>query len=363
MDFSMSKQQKMVKDEFAKLVKDLVIPQAQDEDKQEALSMDTVQRAWELGASISMVPEEFGGYGSPDSPVESTIILEELAYGAMAFAVAATAPSLFIHPIADMGTQEQKKQYLPQFCTDTFKASTLAIVEPRYGFDPIELQTIAEKKNGSYILNGKKCFVPLGASASHMLVAATLDGQNSLFIVDTENTGLTVGEKETNLGLYALETNEVTLNDCQIPAEDRLGGEQGCDYDRFLQKSRVAMSAIATGVARASFDHASQYAKDRKQFGEPIAHRQSIAFMIAEMAYELEAMRLLTWRAASRLEAGQDARRESYLAKLYAGEKAMLITDYGVQIFGGHGYIREYPMERYYRDARGVSILEGVATV
>ncbi|MBW1911567.1 MAG: acyl-CoA dehydrogenase family protein [Deltaproteobacteria bacterium] len=363
MDFSMSKQQKMVRDEFAKLVKDLVIPQAQDNDKQGSIPMDTVQRAWELGASIFMVPEEYGGYGSPDSPVESAIILEEMAYGAMGFAIAATAPSLFIHPIADMGTPGQKKKYLPQFCTDSYKACTLAINEPRYGFDPVDLKTIAVKKNGSYILNGEKCFVPLGGRAFHMLVAASLDERNELFIVSADNPGLSVGDTEINLGLYALETNEVSLKNCQIPAESRLGGDKGCNYDCFLQKSRVAMSALATGVARASFDHARQYAKNRCQFGEPIAHRQSIAFMIAEMAYEVEAMRLLTWKAASRLEAGLDARRESYLAKLYAGEKAMLITGYGVQIYGGHGYTREYPMERFYRDSRGVSIIEGIATV
>ena len=155
----------------------------------------------------------------------------------------------------------------------------------------------------------------------------------------------------------------MVFENCQIPVKDRLGGENGCDYSRLIQKSRVAMSAIGTGVSRASLDFVKAYARQRVQFGEPIAHKQSIAFMLAEMAYEVDAMRLMTWKAASRLEAGKDAARESYLAKLYAGEMSMKITDHGVQVMGGHGYIRDYPVERYFRNGRGVGILEGIATL
>ena len=155
----------------------------------------------------------------------------------------------------------------------------------------------------------------------------------------------------------------MVFENCEIPAEDRLGGESGCDYDRLIQKSRVAMAAIGTGVSRASLEFVKDYAKQRVQFGEPIAHKQSIAFMLAEMAYEVDAMRLMTWKAASRLEAGKDVARESYLAKLYAGEMTMKVTDYGVQVMGGHGYIRDYPVERYFRNGRGIRILEGMATL
>lgn len=363
MDFSLSRQQKMVKEEFARLVREIVIPQARENDRNGCLPGDALQKAWELGASVSMIPEEYGGYGSPASAVESAIILEELAYGEMAFAMASTAPSLFLHPVAEMGTEKQKKKYLPLYCKDTFQPCTMAVNEPHYGFDAVDLKTTAKKKNGAYLLDGEKCFVPLAAESEHMLVAAELDGKKALFIVGTDNPGITIGEKETNLGYYSLDTREIKLNNCEIPAEDRLGEEAGCDFDRILQKCRVAMSAMATGLARAAFDHARDYAKNRHQFGEAIACRQSIAFMVAEMAYEVEAMRHLTWKAASRLEAGRDARREAYLARLYAGEKAMRVTDYGLQIYGGHGYIREYPMERFYRDARGVAILEGMAMV
>ena len=361
--FSLSKEQKMIKEEVAKLVRSLVAENAHDMDEAGEIPKELLQKAWTIGASISKVPEVYGGFGMKDSPIDTAIILEELAYGDMAFAVAATLPSLFIFPITEMGTENQKKKYLPLYCTETYKPCTLAINEPRFGFDAVDLKTTAVKKNGAYIVNGKKCFVPAADQSSHMLVAASLAGRNELFIVDRKNPGVTVGEREKNIGMVALETHEVTFADCEIPAEDRLGESEGCDYDRFLQKSRIGMAAMAAGVTRASYEFARDYAKDRIQFGEPIAYRQTIAFMIAEMAYESEAVKLMAWNAASKLEAGKDAKREAYLAKLYAGEMGMKITDYGVQIMGGHGYIREYPVERYYRNGRGIAVLEAMATV
>ena len=361
--FSMSKQQKMVKSEVANLVKKLVTDNALEMDEKRELPMDSIQKAWELGASISKVPEELGGFGMQDSPIESTIVIEELAYGDMAFAIAVLQPSLFISPVLELGTDAQQKKYLPLYCKDDFTPCSCAINEPQFGFDVADMKTTAEKKGSAYVLNGTKCMVPLAAQSKHMLVAANLDGQPNLFIVSADNPGLTVGERERNIGLYALETNKVTLENCEVSADDRLGGDDGCDFSRFLQKSRIAMSAIGTGVSRASYDYAREYAKERVQFGEPIAHRQSVAFMIAEMAYEVDAMRLLTWQAASRLENGKDAKREAYLAKLYAGDKTMHLTDYGVQIMGGHGYIRDYPVERYYRNGRGISTLEAIASI
>ena len=361
--FEMSKQQKMVKSEVANLVKNVVIDNATEMDEKGEIPQDAIQKGWELGASVSKVPEEFGGFGMEDSPVETTIVLEELAFGDMAYAMAVMQPSLIISPILEMGTEDQKKKYLPLFCKEKFTPGSCAVNEQHFGFDPVNLKTTAEKKDGAYILNGAKCFVPLASQSSHILVAANLDGASNLFIVSTDNPGLKIGDRERNHGLYSLETNKITLENCEIPAEDRLGGEEGCDFAKFLIKSRIAMSAIGTGIARASYEFVKDYAKERVQFGEPIAHRQTVAFMIAEMAYEVEAMRLMTWKAASKLENGLDAKREAYLAKIYTGDKAMHITDYGVQLLGGHGYIREYPVERFYRSGRGISIIEGMATI
>ena len=361
--FGMSEEQRTMKETVAPSGKGVVTDNAHDMDEKRAIPAEFIQKVWELGATISAIPEEFGGYGMEYSPIMNTIILEELAFGDMALAIAATLPSTFMFPILEMGTDEQKKKYIPPYCDATFKPCTVAINEPRFKFDAVSLETKAVKKGGAYVLNGKKCFVPMAKDAGHMLVAADLDGTMSLFIVAKDNPGLKIGEREKNLGLYALETYPVTLENCEVPASDRLGGEQGCDYAKFLQKSRMALSAIGTGVSRASFEYARDYSKERVQFGEPIACRQSVAFMIAEMAYEVDAMRLMTWKAASALEAGKDAKRESYLAKLYAGEMTMKITDYGVQILGGHGYMRDHPVERYYRNGRGIAILEGMATV
>jgi acyl-CoA dehydrogenase len=362
--FSMSEEQSSMKDTVAKLVKSMVTGNpAHDMDEERKLSREIIDKVWEMGATVSMVPEEYGGYGMEYSPIMNTIFLEELACGDMALAIAATLPSTFIYTILEMGTEEQKKKYLPLYCDPAYKACTVALNEPRFQFDAVSLETKAEKKDGKYVLNGRKCFVPMAMDSGHMLVAANVDGKMNLFVVEGNNPGLKIGDREKNLGLYALESYPVTLANCEVSADDRVGGDKGCDYSKFLQKTRIAMSALGTGISRASFEYARDYAKERVQFGEPIAYRQSIAFMIAEMAYEVDAMRLMTWKAASALEAGLDAKRESYLAKLYTGEMTMKLTDYGVQILGGHGYIRENPVERYYRNGRGIAILEGMATV
>ncbi len=361
--FSMSKEQKMIKDEVANLVKGVVMDGAGEMDQNLEIPKAAIQKGWELGVTLSGVPEEYGGYGMKDSPIETSIILEELAYGDVGYAIAVTTPSLFINTINAMGTDAQKKKYLPMYCKETFTPCTLALCEPQVNFDAVKPRTQAVKKNGAYILNGTKCFVPQAKDAGHMLVAASHEGKNMLFIVSSDNPGLKVGARERNLGLYTLETYKLDLENCEVPAEDCVGGDDGCDYDRFLQKTRVGISAIGVGVSRASYEFARDYAKERVQWGEPIIHRQAISFTIAEMAYEVDGMRFLTWKAASKLEAGEDARREAYLAKLYIGDMAMKIADSSVQILGGHGYTREYPVERYFRNSRGISILEGMAIV
>lgn len=361
--FSMSKEQKMVSKEVSKLVKGLVVDNAHEMDESKEIPDDVIQKAWELGAAISLVPEEYGGHGMDDAPVDSTIILEAMAAGDLAFTVAVMCPSLFINPLVKMGTEEQKKKYLPLYCTDEYKACTLALNEPHFGADVMDLKTTAVKKGDSYVINGAKCFVPMADKAGHMLVAASLDGVNNLFIVAGDNPGITISEREKNQGLYALPTFEIEYKDCEVPAADRLGGDAGCDYNLLIQKTRVGMAAMAAGVARASYEFSKDYAKGRQQFGEPIVNRQSIAFMLAEMAYEVDSIKLLAQKAASELQVGKDIARSSYLAKMYAGEMALKVTDYGVQILGGHGYIREYPVERYLRNARGIGILEGMAIV
>ena len=196
-----------------------------------------------------------------------------------------------------------------------------------------------------------------------MLVYAELEGATQAFLVRKDSPGLRVVERERNLGLHALPSFRVELEGCAVPAGQRLGGEAGCDFGLLLGASRVALAALAVGVARAAYDYSLEYAKERTAFGEPIARRQVIAFMLAEMATEVESARLMAWEAAWRLDRGGDATREAALAKNFADDMALAVTDRAVQILGGHGYIRDHPVEMWLRNARGFAVLEGLAIV
>ncbi|GAI86702.1 unnamed protein product, partial [marine sediment metagenome] len=210
---------------------------------------------------------------------------------------------------------------------------------------------------------GEKCYVPLAASADLMLVYASEDGATQGFIIENGTSGLEIGEREKNMGLKALATYELALKDCRIPKENRLGGEAGCDFNRILNYSRVALSAMAVGVARAAYEYSLDYAKQRYAFGEPIAARQAIAFMLAEMAIEIDATRFMTWEAAWELDRGKDATKDAYLVKMYADDMVLTVTDRAVQILGGHGYIREHPVELWLRNGRGFVTFDGMAIV
>ncbi len=359
--FALSEEQQMMQDTVRQLVQATVIDSIHQWDEKRQLDKQAVQKFWELGIIQSMIPEEYGGYGMGSSPILHSLVLEELAFGDMSFAVYAMLPALFVLPLVHLGSKEQKEKYLPEFSSDSFVPASLAINELSVGFDVWNCETKAEKKANSYVINGKKCFVPLADEALHMIVIANYEGNPHLFIVDKDEKGLSVGEKEKNCGWWALPTFEVTFENCTIHERNKLGDETAFHW--LIQRTRTAMAAIGTGISRASYEYARKYAKERQQFGDPIASRQSIAFMIAEMAYEVDAMRLLTWKAASAIELGMDAKRESFLAKIYAGEMTMKLTDYGVQILGGHGYIRDHPVERYYRNGRSIAISEAMAII
>jgi alkylation response protein AidB-like acyl-CoA dehydrogenase len=227
--------------------------------------------------------------------------------------------------------------------------------------------TTARREGGQYVLNGAKCYVPLAQAAEEILVYARLgDGgcENvGGFLIPRGTPGLHIGEREKNMGLKGIETHELVLEECRVPASNRLGGERGCDFSRILNQCRVALAALAVGVARAAFEYARDYAKQRRAFGVPIAQKQSIAFMLAEMAIEIDATRLLTWEAAWKLDRGEEATREAVLAKQYAANMALRVTDNAVQILGGHGYIRDHPVEMWLRNARGFAVFEGLAIV
>jgi alkylation response protein AidB-like acyl-CoA dehydrogenase len=300
--------------------------------------------------------------------VTGAIVAEELAYGDLSFALHALAPRLLAFPLIEMGTDAQRTRYLAPLAADSFVAATAALMEPAFDFDPANMSTTAHRASGDYVINGAKCYVPLAADSEIILTYAAgrpdygflgVEG----FLVPRDSPGLKIAGREKNMGLKGLATFELTFDQCRVPAENRLGSEQGINFARLLSESRVAMAAMAVGVARAAFEYARDYAKERKAFGVPIATKQAIAFMLADMAIEVDAMRLLAWEAAWWVDKGDDAVKQSYQARNYAGAAALAVADNALQILGGHGYIREHPVEMWLRNARAFGVVEGLAIV
>ena len=322
-----------------------------------------IDTAWEMGFISSYLPQEHGGLGEEHSAITGSLLAEELAWGDLSMAMHILCPALVASPILETGTDEQKNRYLPLFCRDKYQPATAALIEPLFNFDPCSLATTARLDGSDYILNGEKCYVPLAAETDILLVYANLNGSSQGFILEKDAPGLEIGEREKNMGIKALATYELTLKDCRVPKDNLLGGEANGGFDRIMNYSRVALSAMSVGVARAAFEYARDYAKERVAFGEPIASRQAIAFMLAEMAIEIDATRLMTWEAAWKLDRKEEATREAYLAKRYADDMVLMVTDRAVQILGGHGYVREHPVELWLRNGRGFATFDGMATI
>jgi acyl-CoA dehydrogenase len=234
-----------------------------------------------------------------------------------------------------------------------------ALVEPVIQFDPAELQTAAVKEGENFIINGKKTYVPLAKQAEVFLVYAQENGVTQAFIVPADTPGIKIGKRVKLMGIQALEMYEVAFENVAVPKANRLGGLKGIRIQKLLTLSRITLAALAVGMARAAYEYAVAYAKDRVAFGEPIAHRQSIAFMLANMRIEIEATRLMVWEAAYKLDAGEDAAKSAQLAKQYADKMVLEVTDGAVQVLGGHGYIREHPVELWLRNGRGFVTMDG----
>jgi alkylation response protein AidB-like acyl-CoA dehydrogenase len=336
-------------------------PLARDCDEQSQIPSDFLKAVWELGLTSTQLPEAYGGGGEERSPVTNAILLEELAYGDAALAAAAMAPSAVANAILEQGTEEQKQRFLPDFCGERFHAGALALVESGPVSDPLRPRTVAEAKGEGFVISGAKSLIAFGDRASQFLVVARNGDGLDVFIVDADAEGVSVSEIEKNMGLRALPTVSLELERVEVLPSARLGGDAGCDVARIVDSSRVALAAIQVGLSRAVLDFCVPYSKDRVAFDEPISKKQSIAFRLAEMHMEIEAMRNLTWQAASALEHGRDAGRETRLARTYVAEKAMWIADNGIQVLGGHGYIREHPVEMWFRHARVLSVVDGIA--
>jgi alkylation response protein AidB-like acyl-CoA dehydrogenase len=360
----MSEEQELVSAAMREFAEQAMRTIARECDETSAIPDAFLAQVWELGLTSTQIPEAFGGGGEERSPITNAILMEELGYGDVTLAVAALAPSSFANAIVDQGSEEQKRKYLPLFCTEAYHAASLATIEPGPTFDPMLPRTVAEPKgDDGFVISGVKSLVPMGDRASHFLVLARNNGGVDAFIVPRDAVGLRISEPGKNLGLRALPTVSLELERVEVGAQDRLGGEAGCDVRRLLDNSRTALSSLMVGLSRAVLEFCVPYAREREAFDEPIARKQAIAFMLADMHIEVEAMRWLTWKAASELERGLPVTRSAHHARVYASEKGMWIADNGVQVLGGHGYIREHPVEMWFRNARTLGVLEGTVSL
>ena len=361
--FDPSEEQKMLIDAIRRYAMDDLRASARDADEEKQLPSALIEKGWELGYLQASIPEAYDGFGER-SAVTGALAAEEMAYGDLSGALAVMAPGLFVTPILLVGSEEQKTKYIPPVIEMEWKAYTAALMEPQFDFDPNDLKATAVLDGGDYVITGEKAYVPYAAEATAMIVYAQLDGQTQGFIVPADAEGLTIGERQKLLGLHALPLYPLNLEGVRIPKEDRLGGPEGHEFDPIIDSSRVALAAMAVGMSKAAFEYSRDYAKDRDVFGVKVAQKQAIAFMLAEMATEIEAIRLLVWEAAWMLDnAKPDASKQAYLAMTGAADMAMMVTDRGVQILGGHGYIREHPVELWMRNGRGFATFNGLAIV
>lgn len=362
LDFTLDEEQEMLQQTIRRYSDERVRKVFRQSEEEGEVPDDVVRAGWEMGLLPTGLPEAYGGFGEY-SVVTGAVATEAFAWGDLATTFHVLAPNLVAIPILLAGNDAQKERYLPRFCAIDPPSMTAALIEPGIKFDPRRLQTVARLDGDNYVLDGIKSMAPLAEDAAEILVYASEDGRTQAFLVPADSDGFHVGDRDRLLGIHALPANQVHLDSVCVPAANRLGGTEGIDFDQILNHSRVALGAAAVGVARAAYEYALDYAKQRVQFGEPIAHRQSIAFMLAEMAIDVETMRLLVWEAAWKLDQGQNVTREATVMKHYVDSRVLQTADRAVQVLGGYGYMREFPVELWLRNARGFAHFDGLAII
>jgi len=366
--FEPSEEQNMIKETIANFCTEQIEPVARECDESCEVKPELVKTGWELEIIPSSLPEEYGGFGEGPQALTGCIAYEELAHGDLSTAMHILSPTMTAYTLHLWGTEEQKKEMLPSFCGEEFKACSAALVEPRYSFDASNLSTTAIREGDEYVIKGEKCFVPLAPDSEKILVFATTNPGAGFagvdaFLIPKDAPNVTIGEREKNMGLKALATYEVSFNNVKVPLSAKVGGENGIDYLKLISRSRLALASLALGMMRRAAEHSRDYARERVAFGEPIGSRQAIAFMIAEMFIEVDATRMLIWEAAWKCDRREEFAKEAALAKNYAAEKCMKVCDGAVQVMGGHGYVRENMPELWFRNARAFSTLEGLVMV
>ncbi|MFI8480491.1 acyl-CoA dehydrogenase family protein [Pseudomonas sp. NPDC078700] len=357
-DLSLTEEQKMLVEMLESFAREVLRAEACAADEQATVSTQLLKRMDELGLVHYAVNELHGGLAGERTTLTNALMAEALAKGDLALAASMLMPLSGANCIRRWGAASQQAHWLPQFLRDAEQpAMAIAVNEPKPLFDPLKLTTKAKRKAKHYVLNGEKCMVVSGLDASHIIVAADAAGGPALFIVDAQSQGVQ-RKAEPAMGLKATRTCRVQLNAVKVPLDARLSAAD-FNYQHFLNYSDLAWCALAIGTAQAALDYVITYCNERTAFAEPISHRQGVAFMIADMAIEVDAMRLMVWNACSLAERAKPFQRASYLAQLLCAEKAMKIATDAVQLLGGHGFTKDHPVERWYRDIRAIALIKG----
>jgi alkylation response protein AidB-like acyl-CoA dehydrogenase len=365
-DFEPTEEQALIIETVRQFAENEIRPACREADESGAPPASVVEAAHELGLIANGLPEAQGG-GGERSAVTGALIAEELAWGDLAIALAILSPGLIGFPVADYGSESQRDAWLPGLMDAKFKPGSLAIVEPRFDFDVYHPHTTAKADGDAFLLDGVKCQVPWLDGGDQVVVvaaeptSATNAGGLAAFVVPRDADGLSA-EPEATMGLGGLPKVELRLSGVRVPASARLEANDA-DVRRLIDRGRVALAAAAVGTARAAFEVSRDYAKERETFGQPIATRQAIAFKLADMAIEIDGARLLVWEAAAAMDRGEDATRLARLAYDQTARIALQVADGAVQVFGGHGYIRDYLPELHLRNVAGLSSFESLTLV
>src|SRR3989440_442926 len=365
-DFTLTDEQKALREMAHDFAVKEIRPVAWDYDRDGMWPQDVIEKAWEVGLMNSHIPEEYGGAGA--GSLDGCLIEEELSWGCSGIQTTLGCNGLATAPVIIGASEAVKKEYLGRL-TEAPLLASFCLTEPDAGSDVSGMRPPAVRTGDKYVINGSKCFITNGGSANWSTVYAKTDTDAghrgiSAFVVPRD-AGVVVDKKEDKLGQRASNTATISFNDVEIPAENLLGGEnEGFKLAMMtLDRTRPGVAAMAVGVARAAFEFATDYSRERVQFGVPIAMHQAIQFIIADMATEIEAARLLTWKSAVMLDNGERNTLISSHAKRFAADTAMKVATEAVQVYGGYGFIKDYPVEKLFRDAKIMQLYEGTSQI
>lgn len=364
----LNEEQKMIQKLVSDFSENEIKPVASENEKESKFPTDIVKKLCELGFMGHFVPQEYGGSGL--DYLSYIIAIEEISKACASTGIIVSAHnSLACTPIIEFGTEDQKNKYLPDLSSGK-KLGCFALSEPEAGSDAVSIKTTAVKEGNHYIINGVKSWITNGSEAGVAIVFAFTDKSKksrgiTAFIADLDTPGVEIGKSEHKLGIKASSTTQIIFVNCKVP-ESNLLGEEGDGFKiamKTLDDGRIGVAAQAVGIAQAALEASVVYAKERKAFGESISNFQGIQFMLADMSTRVEASRLLTWQAASLKDKGEKYTKQSAMAKLYSAETAMWVTTKAIQIHGGNGYTTDFPVERYFRDAKVTEIYEGTSEI